>query len=75
MSSDQPVFLFDFFLNFSQDIIVFALQLLICLPPKKNLSCQRQIRLWRKIVSGASPCLPAGRQAGRLAAGGEMRSD
>ena len=23
------------------------------MPPNKNLSCQRQIRLWRKIVSGA----------------------
>ena len=25
------------------------------MPPKKNLSCQRQIFLWGEIVSGAAP--------------------
>src|SRR3989344_1908920 len=30
------------------------------LPPKKNLSCRRQIRLRRKIVSGAAPRLRRG---------------
>lgn len=56
------------------------------LPPKKNLSCQRQIRLRRKIINGAAPRLrqPACRQGRgfggqappfRIFAGGTFRKN